>query len=484
MSKSAAVLTRPRGWPHALRVEHGTLTFDGYDLASLAQERGTPLWAISRSTLEGNYRELTTAFQARYPHCEFAYSVKAHNTLAVVRVLYQAGAKLDCSAEYEFQLALRAGVSPSDIILNGNGKSDAALRSAVDLGVRQVNIDSADEVDRLQAFANAAERTIPCLVRVQLTYDRLLELDPSFETTLRIGEGKFGSNLANGQALDTIRAVIAAPNLTFLGLSHHVGFSGYMGDYSHERELMHHRECTRELCELAKVLNETEGCAVERLDLGGGFRSGESVLLSTPGAGADLDFHPLPKASEYADAIFGALEETLEEPNGPLVQFESGGYQIANAVVMLATVSEVKDIPGSSARRFVVIDGSMMMFVSRGMMRVGHPIVAVSKPVAEPAHEWPVEVVGQTCVYDSVAEDIRLPAVERGDVLALLNQGAYCETESTQFNAFPRPEVVMLDRGQAFVVKRRETIEDVHARDIIPSELVEGSLESLPLSTS
>src|SRR5205823_804086 len=143
----------------------------------------------------------------------------------------------------------------------------------------------------------------------------------------------------------------------------------------------------------------------------------------------------------------------------PLVQFESGGYQIANAVVMLATVGEVKDIPGASPRRYVVIDGSMMMFVSRGMMRVGHPVVAASKPCADLDYEWPVEVVGQTCVYDSVAEDIRLPPIERGDLLALLNQGAYCETESTQFNGFPRPEVVMLDRGRAVVVKRRETID-------------------------
>jgi diaminopimelate decarboxylase len=125
----------------------------------------------------------------------------------------------------------------------------------------------------------------------------------------------------------------------------------------------------------------------------------------------------------------------------------------------------------------------MMMFVSRGMMRVGHPVVVVGNPVAEPVEEWPVELVGQTCVYDSIAEDIRLPNVERGDVVALLNQGAYCETESTQFNAFPRPEVIMLDRGRALVVKRRETVDDIHARDIIPDELL-NSLDASSLSSS
>ena len=456
-----------RAWPASLVVSDGRLELDGCDLGALAREHGTPLWAVSRSTIETNFQQITNVFQARYPRCEIAYSIKAHNTLAVVSVLRACGAKMDCSAEHEFQLAIRAGVPPTDIILNGNGKSEAALRSAAELGVRQINVDSLDEVDRLEAIASQSGSRVPCLVRVQLQYQRLLELDSSFETTLRIGEGKFGSNLANGQALATIEAALAAPHLDFLGLSHHVGFSGYMGDYSVDRELMHHRECTRELCELANVLKESHGVEVERLDLGGGFRSGESVLLSTPGSGDDVGFHRLPSPEEYADAVFGAVEDTLDSTLAPLIQFETGGYQVANAVVMLATVSEVKDVPGPTPRRYVVIDGSMMMFVSRGMMRVGHPIVLVEKPLADLVEDWPVEVVGQTCVYDSVAEEIRLPEVARGDVVALLNQGAYCETHSTQFNAFPRPPVVMLQQGTAAVVKRRETIEDIFSRHVI-----------------
>jgi diaminopimelate decarboxylase len=142
-------------------------------------------------------------------------------------------------------------------------------------------------------------------------------------------------------------------------------------------------------------------------------------------------------------------------------------------VLMIVSVVEVKDVAGESGQRYVTVDGSMMMFVSRGMMRVGHPILVVARPDAEPLDDRLVEVVGQTCVYDSVAERIPLPDVARGDVLVLLHQGAYCETESTQFNAFPRPEVVLADRGSATVVKRRETFEDIHARDVIPAELHE-----------
>jgi diaminopimelate decarboxylase len=459
-------------WPDALVVSAGgRLELDGCDLATLARERGTPLWAISRSTVETSFGELLAAFRRRFDTCEIAYSIKAHNTMAVISLLHRLGAKVDCSAEHEFEIALRAGVAAGDVILNGNGKSDAALRSAARLGVRQVNVDSLDEVRRLDAIAAELGTRVRCVVRVQLGYAALLAEDPAFEATLRIGEGKFGSNIPTGQGWETIQAVIAAPNLDFAGLSHHVGFSGYMGDYRAEYEVMHHREATREVCAVANEVQRRYGVRVERLDLGGGFRCGNQVLLSTPGAAADLALHDLPSADDYAEAIFSTLERELVTDSPPLVQFESGGGQIANAVVMLAEVSEVKDVRTTPPQRYVVIDGSMMMFVSRGLMRVGHPVLLAERPFADVLEDVPVDVVGQTCVYDSVAEDIRLPEVARGDIVALLNQGAYCETESTQFNAFPRPEVVLLDAGRAIVVKRRETLADICGRDVDPAQL-------------
>lgn len=471
MSVTAMARARRATWPAALTVnDAGRLELDGCDLDALARERGTPLWAISRSTVEGNFDRIVSAFRARYPRCEIAYSIKAHNTMAVIRLLHRRGALIDASAEHEFQIALEAGVPAGDIILNGNGKSNAALSAAALLGIRQVNIDSLDEAKRLNELAAAHGSTVRCLVRVQLTYDDLLEEDPSFETTLRIGEGKFGANVASGQAKETIEAVVGASNLEFLGLHHHVGFSGYMGDYTPAREVMHHRASAREICRLANEIRRELGVEVARLDLGGGFRAGGSIVLSTPGAAQDLAEHSLPPLEDYAEAIFGTIESELEVSDLPLVQFETGGYQIADAVVLLATVNEVKDVATRPPRRYVVVDASMMMFVARGMMRVGHPVVVVDDPHGEPA-EIPVEVVGQTCVYDSMAEDIRLPEVARNSVLALLQQGAYCETESTQFNAFPRPEVVLLDAGRVSVVKRRETLADVHMRDVIPPEL-------------
>src|SRR5215813_12838565 len=117
-------------WPAALTTSpSGSMELDGCDLEQLARSRGTPLWAISRSTVESNFRELGEAFRRRYATCEFAYSMKAHNTAAVIRLLHGLGARVDASSEFEMRLAMRAGVPPADVILNGNGKSDEALRA-------------------------------------------------------------------------------------------------------------------------------------------------------------------------------------------------------------------------------------------------------------------------------------------------------------------------------------------------------------------
>lgn len=458
-------------WPEELAVgEGGRLVFDGCDLAALAAERGTPLWVTSRTAIERNYGRFAEAFGRRWPRLEVAYAMKCNNTLAVVRLLSRCGALVDASAEYEVQLALAAGVPPGSIILNGNGKSDVALELAARIGVRQVNVDSLDEIGRLDAIAGSLGVRVPCLVRVQLTYEELLAEDPSFESTLRVGEGKFGVSLRSGEARAAVEAVAAAGNLDFLGLHHHVGFSGYMADYSPEREVGHHAACAREVCRFANELRRELGLEVRRLDLGGGFRADGHVLLSTPGNAADLATHPLPSLGAYADAIFGTLERELDVAEPPVVQFEPGGGQVAEATLMLVSVVEVKDREAEPATRFVTVDGSMMMFVSRGMMRVGHPVVPVAEPLRGPDHER-VDVVGQTCVYDSIAEAVPLGRVTAGDVLALLHQGAYCETQSTQFNGFPRPESVLVHDGRVSVIRRRETLEDVRARDVVPPEL-------------
>ncbi len=456
-----------RAWPAALGVgPSGGLELDGVDLGRLARERGTPLWAISRSTLEHNFDELLGAFRGRYPRCEIAFSMKAHNTLAVVQLLHQRGAKLDCSAEYEFDIVRSLGVPPSDVVLNGCGKSQRALAAAAQLGAREVNIDSCVEAQRLDALAREAGNVVDCTVRVQLDYERLLEIDPSYVHAASAAD-KFGSDVASGEAMKVVRTVVDAPNLAFRGLHHHVVFPGYLSDYSTESALAHHAESAAELCRFAARVRASLGVEVERLNLGGGIRASGSIHVAPPGRPEEATWHALPSAPAFADAVFSAIESHFEGDELPLVQFESGGHMVWDAVVLLAEVSEVKEAVrrGGPAKRFVYIDASAMMFVIRSMLKMAHPVLVVDRPFDTPAAPN-VELVGQTCLTDTIAEGIELPELAAGDLVCLLHQGAYCDTTSTQVNSFPRPEVALLAEGAARVVKRRERLEDVHSRDI------------------
>ena len=456
-----------RGWPAALSVtEAGALAFDGVDLAELARERGTPLWAISRSTLEHNFDELLGAFRARYERCEIAFSMKAHNTLAVVQLLHARGAKLDCSAEYELEAVCGLGVPPADVILNGCGKSERALAQAAALGVRQVNVDSLDEARRLERAAREAGSVVPCTVRVQLGFERLLELDPSYLAAARAAD-KFGSEAASGEALEVVRAVVGSPHLAFRGLHHHVVFPGYLADYATERALAHHAESVVELCHFANEVRRELGVEVERLNLGGGIRASGAINVVPPGRPEEASWHELPSAEAFAEAVFGAVEASFGGETAPLVQFESGGHMVWDAVVLLAEVSEVKETTRRRGprSRYVYIDASAMQFVIRSMLKMAHPVFVVERPGA-PAGALPADLVGQTCLTDTIAEQLALPDVAAGDLLCLLHQGAYCDTTSTQVNSFPRPEVVLLAEGRHQLVRRRETLEDVHARDI------------------
>jgi diaminopimelate decarboxylase len=202
---------------------------------------------------------------------------------------------------------------------------------------------------------------------------------------------------------------------------------------------------------------------VERLDLGGGIPSGRGVFLQSPGNVGDGAFHPLPPIADYATAIAETVRASFPAGALPLLQFETGRFQVANAALFLASVSDVKDGHSDPPRRFVTVDGSMQQFTGKGFMKTAFGTVVANR-AAEPANALLADVVGQTCAYDSVAEDVFLPDVEPGDVICLMNHGAYGDTSGTNFNAMPRPAVVVVDDGRAALAKRHETLMDLVAR--------------------
>jgi diaminopimelate decarboxylase len=308
---------------------------------------------------------------------------------------------------------------------------------------------------------------VDCVVRVQLGYDALIEHDASYESTLKIWEGKFGINVASGEADRVIAYVRDAPGLRFCGLHHHLAFSGVAGDYTIAIETGHHRDVMTELCRYATKIEQELGVTVERIDCGGGYASGNGIFMVTPGNVGDGELYPLPAIDLYIDAITGPVRAAFPEDRLPILQFETGRYQVAKDVVLLTRVTDVKDGHSTPPRRFITCDSSMQQFTAKGMQKVAHQVVHCTR--ADDADNGLLaDIVGQTCAYDSSAEDVKLPDVEPGDLLVHTGHGAYCDTSGSNFNAMVRPATVVVRDGQAALAKRHETVQDVVARHAGP----------------
>jgi diaminopimelate decarboxylase len=462
-----AAVPREADWPELMESRDGRLFLDGCDLEHIAKTFGTPTWVASLRGIEHNYARFVASWEARYPSIECHYSIKANNTLAIVRTLQEAGGRFDCTGEAEFEIARLAGADPRRCIINGNGKSPTMLRLAAERGVRQVNVDSIGEAQRLNDAAVAAGSVVDCVVRLQLGYEELIEHDPSYESTLKIWEGKFGINVASGEADRVIAYVRDAPGLRFAGLHHHLAFSGVAGDYSIAIETGHHRDVMTEICRYAKQIEADLGVTVERIDCGGGFASGNGIFMVSPGNVGDGELYPLPAIDQYIDAVTGPIRAAFAEDRLPTLQFETGRYQVAKDVVLLTAVTDVKDGHSSPPRRFITCDSSMQQFTAKGMQKVAHQVVHCTR-ADDPDNGMLGDIVGQTCAYDSSAEDVKLPDVAVGDLLVHTGHGAYCDTSGSNFNAMVRPATVVVRDGRAALAKRHETIDDIVARHAGP----------------
>ncbi len=461
-------MARAADWPELMESREGRLHLDGCDLERVAQTFGTPCWVASLRGIEHNYRRFVDGWEARYPAIECHYSIKANHTLEIVRTLQQAGGRFDCTGEAEFEIALMCGADPRRCVINGNGKSPAMLRLAAERGVRQINLDSIGEAERLNAAAVAAGSVVDCTVRVQLGYEDLIAHDASYSSTLTIWEGKFGVNVPGGEADRVIAYVRDAPGLTFRGLHHHLAFAGVAGDYTIEIETGHHRDVMTELCRYARDIERTLGVRVERIDCGGGFASGDGIFMVSPGNAGDGTLHPLPAIEQYIEAVTGPVRAAFAADRLPILQFETGRYQVAKDVVLLTAVTDVKDGHSSPPRRFITCDSSMQQFTAKGMQKVAHQVVHCTRADDTPNGVL-ADVVGQTCAYDSSAEDVYLPDVAVGDLLVHTGHGAYCDTSGSNFNAMPRPATVVVRDGRAALAKRHETVMDVVARHAGPA---------------
>ncbi|OAN29931.1 MULTISPECIES: diaminopimelate decarboxylase [Pseudomonas] len=403
-------------------VRAGELHAEGVALSAVAQEFGTPAYVYSRAHIEGQYRAYTDAL-AGLPHL-VCFAVKANSNLGVLNVLARLGAGFDIVSRGELERVLAAGGDPHRVVFSGVGKTRDDMRRALEVGVHCFNVESTDELERLQQVAAELGVVAPISLRVNPDVDA--GTHPYISTGLK--ENKFGIDIADAEAVYARAA--ALPNLEILGVDCHIG--------SQLTTLPPFLDALNRLLALIDRLAE-RGIVLRHLDLGGGL-------------GVRYRDEQPPLAGDYIQAI----RERIAGRSLTLV-FEPGRFIVANAGVLLTRVEYLKH---TTHKDFAIVDAAMNDLIRPALYQAW---MAVEPVVARQGEARRYDLVGPICeTGDFLAKDRELVLAE-GDLLAIRSAGAYGFTMSSNYNTRGRAAEVMVDGDQAHLVRRRETLEELFA---------------------
>jgi diaminopimelate decarboxylase len=402
--------------------DNTALVCDGVPLGDIAAAEGTPVYVYSAAVLRERYRAIDAAF-GDYPHA-LHYALKANSTLAVARLLRGLGSAADANSVWEIDVARKAGFEPSQIVFTGVGKTPAELECAVALGLKAINVESAGELARLEAIASRLGRIARVAVRINPDIDA--NSHPHISTGLRIN--KFGVPL--DAARELLQTLTHRPSLSLVAIHVHVG--------SQITSLEPLRRAAALATEVSVELRH-QGVPLEYVDLGGGL-------------GVAYDGGGVPSAAEYV----GALVNEVRRSSLPIV-IEPGRAIAAPAGALVARVIDVK--PRTAESDFVIIDAGMTELLRPALYGAFHRIEPVSAP---PAGDHQYEIVGPVCESsDVVGRDRMLPRLAAGDLVAILDAGAYGSVMASNYNRRPLPPEVLVDEGAWRVVRRRQTVDDM-----------------------
>ena len=425
----------PQLWPSTIqRGPSGVVSVGGIPVTDLAAEFGTPAYLFDEDDFRRRCREFRDAFR----DADVFYAGKAFLCKAVVRIIAEEGLSLDVCSGGELATALAAGMPPGRIGLHGNNKSTVELARALDAGVGRIIVDSFDEIDRLTALSR--EKGVRPGVFVRVTVGVEAHTHEYIATAHE--DQKFGFSLAGGAARAAAERIISDGVLELRGLHSHIG-SQIFDTTAFELS-------ARRVLALAYQL----GVPLPDLDLGGGF----GIAYTTqddPATPGDL-------AKNLTKIVDDACE-ALGLPV-PRLSVEPGRAIAGPAMCTLYEVGTVKDVDG--IRTYVSVDGGMSDNIRTALYDANYSATLASR--ASTAAPILARVVGKHCeAGDVVVKDEFLPAdVRPGDLLAVPGTGAYCRSMASNYNHVPRPPVVAVRDGQARVIVRRESEEDILALDV------------------
>jgi diaminopimelate decarboxylase len=417
----------------------------------LAESFGTPMYVIDETHFRQRVRQYVQAFQAAYGRSEISFASKANSTLALLKIAYDEGCRIDVASEGELRAALKAGVPASSCHLHGNNKSGAELRFAIEQGVSHIVVDSFEEIELIDAIGESLGSRVATSLVLRLAPG----VDPVTQHKISTGQAdtKFGFNIVDGSAERATKRCLE------LGLAL-IGFHCHVGSQLLDPEAQ--RSGGELIAAFAVEMLQRHGFRASYLNVGGGLG-----VRYTEG---DRPLETAAYCRLVVEAVAGALSGSGLQP---VLGQEPGRSLVAESGITLYRVGVIKTVPvkGIGKRTYVAVDGGLSdnprpaLYGSR---------YTVERVVPSSGSSFStVTVSGKHCETDKLFEDIALPSdLAPGDLIQVLCTGAYNSSMASNYNRYPRPATVLIrENGDFSLVQRRESWDEMLSREIVPEDL-------------
>ena len=423
--------------------DQGHLVIGGCDVLELvkAEKFGSPLYVFDEGTLRNRCRQFTREFRGRHDETAIVYACKAYVNPALARIFKEEDLGLDVVSGGELAVARGVSYPPRSVYFHGNNKGREELREALAWGIGRTVVDSFHEMELVSTLARDMDKVQEILIRISPGVDPHTHA----HTTTGILDSKFGFAIQTGQAEEAVRVALRSPSLKLVGLHFHLGSPIF--------DLEPYRIAMQVVLEFASRFRE-EGLELQEISPGGGF-----AIAYT------RDQQP-PSVADYAEAIVSTMLDSCRNlgMEVPRLIVEPGRSIVGPAGVALYRVGAVKDIPG--VRKYISVDGGMGDNIRPALYDAAYEAVAAGKMNVEPSDR--VTIAGKYCESgDVLVRDVMLPPLEAEDVIAIPAAGAYCLSMASVYNLNPRPPIALVSGGEARLIRRRESYQDMMLCDVI-----------------
>lgn len=417
------------------------LTFDGCSLRDLAAKYGTPCYIFSENIIRENCREYIKAFERCNIDYEVLYAGKAFLTQTLAHILNEEGLSLDASSGGEIYMALAGGFPAERIYFHGNNKSEEELIFAIERNIGTIIIDNLYELELVDQIAHRLNKKVNIMIRI------IPGVDTHTHEKIKTGQvdSKFGIPIAD--FLSIFPDIIAKNHLIYQGIHCHIGSQLF--------DIQFYHLATQEMLDTIKAIEENFKVKTNMLNLGGGL--GVRYIQKEA---------PL-SIGDYIQQLIRKLKEICSDKKlaVPKILVEPGRSIIAEAGITLYRIGAIKEIKG--LRKYLIVDGGMADNPRPSLYDAKYEAVIVNKYHREPEEE--VTIAGKYCESgDILIKNIKLPPAESGDLIVFFTTGAYHYAMSSNYNGYPRPPVILVNKGKHGLMVKGETYQYLNQNHVFP----------------